>query len=157
MNIASTQYTLEIKSLEIYVAGCNASPHCPNCHNPESWNFNLGENYDFEYLLKLENKVKNFDNMIDNIMIMGGEPLDQNKKEIYELFFDIATSSTLNTKKIWLFTRYELENIAKEIKDLCDYIKCGKYIKELSCDNNIQHGIKLATSNQNIYKKGIDY
>jgi anaerobic ribonucleoside-triphosphate reductase activating protein len=157
MKILSTQYTLEIKSLEIYVAGCSGNPHCLDCHNPESWNFNLGEDYDFEYLLKLENKVENFNNMIDNIMIMGGEPLDQNREEIYELFFDMATSPILNIKKIWLFTRYELIDIPKKIKDLCDYIKCGKYIKELSCKDNIQHGIKLATSNQKIYKRGVDY
>lgn len=38
-----------------------------------------------------------------------------------------------------------------------DYIKCGRYIRELSCNNNTQYGIKLATSNQRILKRGIDY
>ena len=42
-------------------------------------------------------------------------------------------------------------------KELCDYIKTGSYIEELKCDDNIQYGIKLATSNQKINKKGIDY
>ena len=43
------------------------------------------------------------------------------------------------------------------IKELCDYIKTGEYDESLKCENNIQYGIKLATSNQKINKKGIDY
>ena len=38
-----------------------------------------------------------------------------------------------------------------------DYIKCGKYIPELTTDDNIQYGVHLATSNQRIYKCGVDY
>ena len=45
MNILATQYTLPYKSLDIYVAGCSGSPHCINCHNKESWDFNQGEIY----------------------------------------------------------------------------------------------------------------
>lgn len=40
---------------------------------------------------------------------------------------------------------------------LTDYIKCGRYVEELTINDNWQYGIKLATSNQKIYKKGIDY
>ena len=38
-----------------------------------------------------------------------------------------------------------------------DYIKCGRYKEELKTDDNIQYGIKLASSNQHIYRRGIDY
>ena len=38
-----------------------------------------------------------------------------------------------------------------------DYIKYGSYKEELKCDNNIFYGVKLATSNQKMLKKGIDY
>jgi anaerobic ribonucleoside-triphosphate reductase activating protein len=150
MNILATQYTLEFKSLDIYVAGCRGNPHCHGCHNPESWSFNQGKNYTEEYYEKLKQKIKDFDLMIDNIMIFGGEPLDQNHDELLNLLFDLKGFN----KKIWLFTRYEIDKIPEEIKILCDYIKTGKYIKELKCDGNVQFGIKLATSNQKIYRIG---
>ena len=86
-------------------------------------------------------------------MLFGGEPNDQNKDELLHLLFDLKS---LN-KIIWIFTRYELNNIPKFELQLCDYIKCGKYIPELTTDSNIKYGIKLATSNQIIYKRGIDY
>ncbi len=153
MKIISTQYTLQYKSLDIYVAGCNGNPHCDQCHNPESWNFNQGTKYDKNYYKDINDKIKDFELLIDNIMIFGGEPLDQNIDELIQMLFDLKT---LN-KQIWLFTRYELSKIPREILKLCDYIKCGKYIPTLKVDDNIQYGIKLTTSNQNMYKKGLDY
>ena len=62
----------------------------------------------------------------------GGGPLGKNKKEIFKLFSDIAISNILKIKKVWLFTRYELMNVPEKIKQFCDYIKGGKYIKKLS-------------------------
>jgi anaerobic ribonucleoside-triphosphate reductase activating protein len=86
-------------------------------------------------------------------MILGGEPLDQDIINFYYFTVDIKSFD----KNLWLFTRYELNEIEPTILNQFDYVKTGKYIKELSVDNNIQYGIKLATSNQKIYKKGIDY
>jgi anaerobic ribonucleoside-triphosphate reductase activating protein len=153
MKIISTQYTLQYKSLDIYVAGCNGNPHCDQCHNPESWNFNQGTQYDKNYYKDISNKIKEFDLLIDNIMLFGGEPLDQNIDELIYILLDLKQFN----KKLWLFTRYTLLEIPKEILRLCDYIKCGKYIPTLKVEKNIQYGINLATSNQKIYKKGLDY
>jgi anaerobic ribonucleoside-triphosphate reductase activating protein len=155
MNILATQYTLEHKSLEIYVAGCSGikGVHCTSCHNQESWEFNQGDLYTKEYFNHIEQKVTDFNNLIDNIMLFGGEPLDQNHDELLHMLLDLKS---LN-KDIWLFTRYDINKIPKEIKILCDYIKCGRYLPELACEDNIYYGIKLATSNQKIYKKRLDY
>jgi hypothetical protein len=60
-------------------------------------------------------------------------------------------------KYLYLFTRNNIENVPTPFKNYCDYIKVGQYIKELTTDNNIVYGIKLATSNQTILKKDIDY
>jgi pyruvate-formate lyase-activating enzyme len=38
-----------------------------------------------------------------------------------------------------------------------DYIKCGRYEEEKKTEDNIEYGVKLASSNQKIYKKGVDY
>jgi len=153
MNILATQYTLANKSLDIYVAGCTGSPHCIGCHNKESWDFNQGEIYNEGYFKRLKLKIEKFDILIDNIMIFGGEPNDQ---KYGELLYFLTGLSTLN-KKIWLFTRYNIEYCTQFELSLCDYIKCGAYIPELTTENNVMYGIKLATSNQHIYKKGLDY
>jgi anaerobic ribonucleoside-triphosphate reductase activating protein len=154
MNILSTQYTLSNKALEIYVSGCRGNPHCTNCHNPSSWNFDLGEEYNDEYFSNnIKNKIEQFKDLIDNIMIFGGEPLDQELDELFFMLNDLRNCKI----PIWIFTRYDLHEIPNYVKHTCDYIKCGKYDESLSTDTNIQYGIKLATSNQNIYKKGVDY
>lgn len=154
MNILATQYTLQTKSLDIYLAGCNGQPKCQGCHNPESWDFNQGEIYNQEYYEnKLRDKIKTFSSVINNIMIFGGEPLDQKHSELLTLLYDLNETNL----PIWLFTRYELDEIPEEIIGVCNYIKCGRFLPELKTDDNIQYGIKLPTSNQYIYKKGVDY
>ena len=55
-------------------------------------------------------------------------------------------------RPIWLFTKYDLELVPEDVLDKVDYIKCGRYLEDFKTDDNTQHGIKLATSNQNIFK-----
>jgi len=151
MNIAATQYTLSTSSLDIYFSGCNP-PHCKDCHNPELWEFVDDNNY-IKKFEEIKEKIKTFNTLIDNIVLLGGCPLDQNRKE----FIDFLNKLKTLNKFIWLFTRYDIDKVPKNIKYLCDYIKCGRYIPELKTDDNIMYGITLATSNQKIYKHGIDY
>jgi anaerobic ribonucleoside-triphosphate reductase activating protein len=153
MKILSTQYNINNKALEIYTAGCNGNPKCEDCHNPESWDFTLGEEYNNDYFEKIKANVNEFPSLIDNIMILGGEPLDNQIHDIREFLIDLKTLD----KDIWLFTRYQLCIIPKMILELCDYVKCGSYKKDLKTDNNIWFGVQLASSNQVIYKKGLDY
>jgi len=148
MNILHIDYTLQLQSLDIYLSGCNGNPHCKNCHNPESWDFTKGKVYNELYFNKIKQQINDFDLLIHNIMIFGGEPLDNSHDELLHLLFDLK----MFNKKIWFFTRYGINEIPKEIKSFCNYIKTGRYIEELKCNDNIQYGIKLATSNQKIYK-----
>lgn len=151
MNILATSYTLKYKSFDIYVAGCSGvnGVHCTNCHNPESWNFNQGDLYDEKYFNNIKNKIIDFDSMIDNIMIFGGEPLNQKHEELIKMLSELKSIK----KKIWLFTRYEICDIPNNIKILCDYIKTGCYDENYKTDKNICYGINLTTSNQKIYSR----
>lgn len=146
MNIAATQYSLNTKSFEIYVAGC--SGNCKGCHNPELKDFNVGQHMTTDGLKRMVQKIQEFDTLVDNIWVLGGEPLDQDLDDLKILLESIQRIN----KPIWLFTRYDLSNIPKDIKLLCDYIKTGAYLPELLSDDNTQFGITLATSNQKIHK-----
>lgn len=152
MRIASTQFSINTKSFEIYLSGCNGS--CNDCCNPELKDFSVGEEFDADTLTKITAKINDFDNLIENIWILGGEPLDQTDSELFALVFFLKVHTN---KKIWLFTRHPIDYIDEGLKHFVDYIKCGEYLEELKCNDNIQYGVHLATSNQKIYKKGIDY
>lgn len=148
MNIAATQYFAEHRALEIYLSGCDAS--CRGCHNPELWDFCVGDNWRNK-IDDILDKVRLFDTLIDNIWVLGGEPLLQDHNELCAMLEILENTG----KRIWLFTRFEDYQVPDDVKQYCDYLKCGAYKEELRCDNNIQYGIKLATSNQYIrfYKR----
>lgn len=148
MNIACTQYSLKYQSFEIYLSGCNGS--CMGCCNPELKDFNYGNKITIESMDNLIQKIYKCKSMIDRIWILGGDPLDQNTEELANLIKTLK----LTKKEIWLWTRFNVDNVPCVIRDQCDYIKCGAYIPELKTDMNIQYGIRLATSNQCIYKIG---
>lgn len=99
-----------------------------------------------EYLIK-------YDKLIDRVFMLGGSPNHQDNTQL-KMFFNLVD---FKGKDIYLFAREDLSKIKPIFKKYCSYIKCGAYIPELKCDNNTKYGIKLATSNQIIYKKGIDY
>lgn len=152
LKIITTDYSMATRSYDIFFSGCAANPRCENCHNAEAWDFNQGTDWK-KHVLKISKDLKQFSTLIDKFFILGGEPLDQDLDELY-LCMDALKEFG---KELWLFTRFELDEIPEEAKQVFDYIKCGRYLPELSTDNNIHYGVKLATANQRIYKKGVDY
>lgn len=147
IRFAGTEYSIKNKTLEVYTQGCSVK--CPGCHNSELWNFDGGEPFPSE---KLADKIKRFDKIIDRIFIVGGEPLQQPLSEVVKMikfFKDLG-------KEVWLFTSFEIDQVSDDIKELCDYVKTGKFDPNTG-DGSDYYGVKLATSNQKIYKKGVDY
>lgn len=147
MNVASTQYSLNNKSFEIYISGCKEHP-CIGCCNEELWDENIGEELTIDKLNQIQNKIKEFDNLIDNVFILGGEVLEKPINELEWLLKELKKTN----KKLWLFTRFEFNEIPPQIKEYCSYIKTGRYDQVNLTENNIQYGIKLASENQKIYK-----
>lgn len=152
MNITNIDYGMSDNSYSIFISGCKANPKCEGCFNPENWDFSIGKNW-LNYIDKIKKDIIDFSSLINKIIIVGGEPLDQNLVALEQLMQFLSQFE----KAIYLFTRFELNEVPEFVKFYCDFIKCGAYIPSLSTDNNIQYGIKLATSNQRIYKKGLDY
>lgn len=44
-----------------------------------------------------------------------------------------------------------------QLSGVFDYIKYGRYREDLNAANHIEYGVVLASSNQHILKKGVDY
>jgi len=143
MNIAFIDYTASMQALDIYLSGC-LPPHCPGCHNPELWDFNVG----YPYFEGLKHIQKNIDSgLVTNVMIMGGEPLHQNLEQLQELLMFIYSKRPV----IWLFTRHQLIEVPESIKQYCDYIKTGPYRKNFSDEQPVYYGMTLASANQCIW------
>ena len=152
MNIVFTDFAMQTQSYDIFFSGCSANPKCEGCHNPEAWSFDCGQNWE-TYKRKMDLDLRTFKSVIKRIFILGGEPLDQSHEEFRKFINWIS----LYGIELWLFTRHDFDSISEDTKNLFDYIKCGRYMPEYSTENNIQYGVKLATSNQNIYKRGVHY
>lgn len=147
MRLVSTQYTLSNGAFELYIAGCKKHP-CKQCHSPELWNENIGTLLDINGYENLKYEIQYKLPMLNSIHLFGGEILEKPKVEVMELLLFLKQFNL----PIWLYTRFSYDEINIEILNLLDYVKCGKYIPELQTNNNIQHGVKLASSNQQIYK-----
>lgn len=146
MNILTTEYSLKHEALEVYVSGCNG-PHCPGCHNSESWDFSVGRPW-MQCIMDIDTKLVLNRGLIGSIWILGGEPLDQDTQELAHMLKCLKGHNI----PIWLFTRYELEDVPPEIKQYCTYIKTGRYDCKLLKENHIQCGIELASSNQRVHR-----
>lgn len=92
--------------VSLFTQGCDRKPHCKNCFNSETWNFNGGK----EWTEEAKNK---FMELIDRpyirrISILGGEPLaEQNLDDVLSLVQQIRIS--FPEKTIWLYTGYNFD------------------------------------------------
>lgn len=146
MRIVSTQYSGKYEALEVYVSGCTRG--CPGCHNSELYDFNLGDEFTTRWLNDFVRKINAYRKVVKKVWVLGGEPLDQDQAQLIKLL-EAAKSCGV---EVWLFTGYEAEDVPEDIARLCDYIKCGRYRRELSGDN-VQFGVTLSSINQYIVKK----
>lgn len=92
--------------IALFVQGCHF--HCPNCFNPETWDFNGGK----EWTEEVKNKFLELANRpyIKRISILGGEPLEEeNLDDVLDLINEFRLSS--QQKSIWLYTGYTINEI----------------------------------------------
>ncbi|MGL4950431.1 MAG: anaerobic ribonucleoside-triphosphate reductase activating protein [Mycoplasma sp.] len=111
----------------LWVAGCTHA--CKNCHNKETWNFEIGKKFTNETLKEL--KMLMDSKYIDGLTISGGDPLNPlNIKETTMIAKEIK--KTFPDKNIWVWTGYEMKVVEKlPILKYIDVLIDGKYIEEL--------------------------
>ena len=112
----------------LFVSGC--SHRCKGCHNPETWNFDFGKDFNDEVKIRLFDIVSK--PYIKGLTLSGGDPLDSYDdvldlvKEFRNLFGE--------TKDIWVYTGYIIDDLLSlnkdEILEYIDVLVDGEYIEE---------------------------
>ncbi len=112
--------------LTIFTQGC--PHHCEGCHNPQTHDFNGGEDVTIENLFE---KVKS-NPLLDGVTFSGGEPFCQ-AKQLYELGLEIKKAGM----NIVTYTGYtyeyliehaDKENYYGELLSVTDYLVDGPFI-----------------------------
>ena len=109
----------------LFVSGC--SHRCKGCHNPETWNFDFGKDFNDDVKNRLFEIVSK--PYIKGLTLSGGDPLDSYDdvlnlvKEFRKHFGEL--------KDIWLYTGYMIDDLLdfnkEEILDYIDVLVDGKY------------------------------
>ena len=137
--------------VSLFVSGCRN--HCPGCFNPETWDFDYGE----QFTKKTEKEIIKAlrPSWIQGLSILGGDPMEpENQKALLPLLKRIRI--TCPGKDVWLYTGYTYEQIRdSEILKWVDVLVDGPFIEE-------EKDISLAfrgSRNQRIIplRKGVPY
>ena len=135
----------------LFVQGCH-SPHCKNCFNPETWDFNGGVEYTPEELLSELKKSP----IGHKVTLSGGDPLDQSENDLKELYVFLKSfKKKYPDKNIWIYSGFTYDELCHKnsqttsnILELCDILVDGPYIESLRDTSLAFRG----SHNQNIIK-----
>lgn len=85
----------------LFVSGC--THHCKNCFNPETWDFQYGNEFTPEVEEKIMQSLEN--DFIAGLTLLGGEPMEPaNQKAL--LPFLKRVRERFPRKNIWCYTGY---------------------------------------------------
>ena len=142
-------------SVTFFTQGC---PHrCEGCHNPETWDFEGGEEVTHDTILEVIEAIT-ANGLHRNLCIMGGEPLCPENQFLTNLIIN-SVKEKLPDTKIYLWTGYCLENLDmnnNRVKSILEQVDClidGPYDKTKRDVSLFMRG----SSNQRILYKGTDY
>ena len=116
-----------------FVQGCDR--HCPGCHNPETWDFEGGQEFTIGTINKVIEGIK-ANGIQRDFCVMGGEPLaDQNLFLTYLMV--TAVREEYPDIKIYLWTGYTYEELMErhnhrltDILATIDVLIDGPYIEK---------------------------
>lgn len=136
-------------SVSLWTQGC---PHrCPGCHNPQTWDYNGGEEIPENIIDILKTDITK-NGILRNLSILGGEPLcPQNIDFIKKVVIEIKKFNP--NIRIIMWTGYYLKEI-KRNRDLQKIFNNIDYLIDGRFDiNNRDVTLRLRGSkNQSIYR-----
>lgn len=142
-------------SVTFFTQGC--LHRCEGCHNPETWDFEGGEEVTHDTILEVIEAIT-ANGLHRNLCIMGGEPLCPENQFLTNLIIN-SVKEKLPDTKIYLWTGYCLEDLDmnnNRVKSILEQVDClidGPYDKTKRDVSLFMRG----SSNQRILYKGIDY
>ena len=93
--------------VSLFVSGC--THHCPECFNPETWDFNFGAPFGPEQVEQILTYLRPAH--IKGLSLLGGEPFEpENQQAVLELVDQVREQ--LPEKTIWCYTGYLFEALA---------------------------------------------
>lgn len=123
--------------VSLFVSGC--TNHCKNCFQPQTWDFDYGEEFTEETEQKLIDMLK--PSYIRGLTLLGGEPMEpENQRGL--LPFVKRFKGTYPDKDIWCFTGFTYETLKSkgshphcestdELLSYIDVLVDGRFIEEL--------------------------
>lgn len=122
--------------VSLFVSGC--THHCRDCFNPETWNFQYGQEYTDRVLVEILEALE--PEYIRGITVLGGEPFEpENQRELLALYR--AIRETYPNKTIWVYSGYLMDQqlqqesrarieITDEILSMIDVLVDGEFVAE---------------------------
>lgn len=119
--------------VSVYLQGC--PHHCPDCFNPETWDFNGGKPFTEDTMNEIINSI-NANGIMRNLCILGGEPLCLDN-DVLTYHIIKKAKETYPDIKIYIWTGYLYEELInsvsrfpRDILSIADYLIDGPFIKE---------------------------
>lgn len=126
-------------SLVFNISGCPYK--CKGCHSTFLWE------YSGVYLLDdIENIIDKYADYISCVCFMGG---DQNKEDLIEALKICKEKYNLKT---CLYTGNDNIEYLKDVLNYLDWVKVGRYDNTLLSENHKEFGVRLASTNQHLFK-----
>lgn len=122
-------------AVTVWFSGCSGI--CKGCHNTSLHDKENGNRIVCENLFREIDRECTI-HSTKRVILLGGEPLEQNAMEIRYLCMRLYS----NNYKIWLYTRFEFPEIDPRLLYYLDTVKCGQY------DKSLRQNDLLASSNQ---------
>ena len=117
--------------VSFYVQGC--PHHCFQCFNPETWQFQGGQEFTQETLDSIIQGLTAH-NVHRDLCILGGEPLCPENQFLTNLIIEQVKQELPNTK-IYIWSGYTMEELShhptpalKRILENADYLIDGRFI-----------------------------
>ena len=90
----------------LFVSGC--THHCKGCFQPDTWDFNYGEEFTDEVVDKIVESLA--PEYIEGLTLLGGEPMEEvNQAGLLPLLKKVRDRYG-DTKNIWCYTGYTFED-----------------------------------------------
>ena len=125
----------------LFVSGC--THHCKGCFNPETWDFNYGNEFTKEIEDKIINSLK--PSHISGLTLLGGEPMEPaNQKVLLE--FVKRVKQIYPQKTIWCYTGYLFdEELLKPSRAHCPWTKELLSYTDILIDGEFKYELKDIT------------